>query len=180
MEPGTADTANGMRTVSSDEFIQLLRHLAADERTGTLAARGPSGQERHIFFKDGLIKAVHNPASADDPFEKAIVADRTFSGSEIAAAREEARAGGKSLAQVLLERGASRGLSPDRIMDRCTFAETAKIASWTTIDCRFDDGCWPAGLSEHSACRTGGGIDAEEILEMLIRRTSSPGQPQVT
>jgi hypothetical protein len=162
------------RTVDALDLIETIRAVAAAAQSGTLTVRGRAGQERQLYFQDGLIKAVSAPGPESDTLEEALLGSRSFSREEVAAARREAGQRGKSLAEVLLERGAPRGLDAARLLDARTREEAARLAGWKLSSCRFREGQLPGAGAEPYATRLGGGVDPEEILDDLRRAVGKP------
>jgi len=159
---------SGPGEVDALDLVEAIRSASAEGRTGTLVVAGPDGQQRQMHFQDGLIKMVSEPSAQDDSLEQALLGSQSFSREEIDSAREKARSGGKSLAQVLLESGITRGLDAGKLLDSVTCRETARVVGWGRVRYSFRDGAPLAGLSEPYASRLGG-IDAEEILDALRR-----------
>lgn len=150
------------------QLIETIRALAAAGSTGALSVRRGS-EERTIYFQDGLIKTVASTQPQEDPLERALLESRSFAQEEIDDARRAAVAGGKSLAQVLLERGAARGMDASRLLDCRSMQETARMMSWERMECLFSEGTHPPAFPDHYAARLSGGVDAEEIAEVLRR-----------
>ncbi len=156
----------GLHSVNPLDLVETIRLVSTQGRTGTLTVAGPDGQERQMYFQDGLIKMIANPTPDSDSLEQALLGSRSFSRAEVDAAREEARGSGKSLAQVLLEQGASRGMDAGRLLDLVTCREAASLLAWGQLKCSFQDGAPAVQPAEPYASRLGG-IDAEEILDAL-------------
>ncbi|MHC4916554.1 MAG: DUF4388 domain-containing protein [Planctomycetota bacterium] len=150
------------------ELVETIRSLAASGSTGLLTVSN-GNEEREIYFQDGLIKTVGSPRSETDVLEQALLDSRSFLLEEVEEARRVAADSGKSLAQVLLERGAAKGIDASKILDCRNFQEAARLMAWKRLECRFSAGAFPATLPEAYAARLSGGVDAEEIAEALRR-----------
>jgi hypothetical protein len=166
-----ADGGNSLREVDALDLIATIRSVSARGRTGTLDVLGPGGQRRQVYFQDGLIKAVSTPSPEADALEQALLDSGTFSGAEVDEARASAAESGKSLAQVLLERGGALGVDPGELLDKRAREETTRIVRWREPRCRFREGAPPARGSEPYASRLTGGINAAEILDSLGQPT---------
>jgi hypothetical protein len=160
------DAASQPREVSPLELVETIRSLAAARSTGTLTVSNGK-EEREIYFQDGLIKSVRSPLSHEDALEQALLGSRTFPLEEVEEARSAAVRNGKSLAQVLLERGAAKGIDAAKILDCRNFQEAARLMAWKRLECRFSEGAFPPVVPEAYAARLSGGVDAEEIAEAL-------------
>ena len=112
---------------------------------------------------------VAGPDPEADSLEQALLDSRSFSEDEIEQARRSAQGSGKSLAQVLLEKGASRGVDAGKLLDSHTCREAAVIVGWEEVSCTFHEGAPPIEGAEPYVARLSGGIDAEEILDVLQR-----------
>lgn len=148
------------REIDALDVTATIRALSAAHRTGLLTVTGPDGEQRQLYFLDGLLKMVASPAQETDTLEEALLGSKSFTREEIDLAREEARRAGKSLAQVLIERGADAG----QALDSRTRREAARILSWRKVNCEFREGAGPDRGVEPYAARLGGGIDAESLL----------------
>lgn len=158
------------KEIDAHDLAATLRTLSAAGRTGMLRVRGPRGEEKQLYFRDGLVKMVASPSPETDTLEEALLGSRRFTRAEIDLAREEARRAGKSLAQVLIERGADAG----QVLDSRTREEAARILGWERVDCEFREGAGPARGAEPYAARLSGGIDAESLLKDSRPSTRRP------
>jgi hypothetical protein len=161
------------REIDALDLIEAIRSVAAEGRTGTLTVTGPEGREKQLYFQDGLIKMVSSSSPEEDTLENALLGGRSFSREDVDEARREAGESGKTLAQVLLEHGAARGVDAAGLLDSATREETARIVGWPRVSCRFLDGAPLPSGSEPYASRISGGIDPEEILDVLRRAAKS-------
>ncbi len=60
--------------VDALDLIATIRAVAAEAGSGTLTVRGRGGQERRLYFQDGLIKSVAAPGPESDTLEEAKIA----------------------------------------------------------------------------------------------------------
>lgn len=155
--------------LDAQDLIDAIRAAAAEKRSGTLTVTERGGRKCHIYFRDGLVRLVDSGVPEHDTLEDALLGSRTFSREEVDDARRDARRSGKSLAQVLLERGSSKGLDAVRAMDERTRREAARLAAWNISGCRFRSGVLPHSAAEPYAHRLGGGVEAEELIAGLRR-----------
>jgi hypothetical protein len=162
--PGDSTSRRRAGGLDALSLVEMLRALATAGRTGLLTVSRGGRQERHIYFQDGVIKIVGASHGEQDPLEQALLESESFAPEEVTGAREEAARYGKSLAHVLLERGASRGLDASGLLDSRTRRETAEIAGWREARCRFAENAPPPAGSEAYATRLSGGIDPREVL----------------
>jgi hypothetical protein len=160
---------SGASRFDAQDLIETIRSVAAGGRSGTLTVRERGGRQCHLYFRDGLVKLVDSGTPEHDSLEDALLGARTFSREEVDAARSDARRSGKSLAQVLLERGAARGVDAVRLMDVRSRREAARLANWKVVGCSFREGQLPHSGAEPYASRLGGGLDAEELIADLRR-----------
>ncbi len=152
--------SSSRRQIDALDVTATIRALSAARRTGLLTVTGPRGEQRQLYFMDGRLKMVASPSHETDTLEEALLGSESFTREEIDLAREEARRVGKSLAQVLIEKGADAG----QALDSRTRREAARILSWRQVNCEFREGAGPARDAEPYAARLGGGIDAESLL----------------